>query len=916
MKQNPMNKFLKSMLVVVLALFAMNATGAAVDVTAAQASASRFVKSHASRGALMAPGLEIQLSYIEKSVASAADADYYVFNASDGSAFVIVAGDDRAEEILGFGEGTLDMNALPCNLQWLFNTYKEQMEYLHANPAAVVQRAAPYNDVTIAPMVTCNWSQRAPYNNMCPAYEGELSVTGCVATAMAQVMYYWKYPAKTPTLSGYTTRTHRISLPSLPSKPLDWDNMLDSYLGDYTQEQGDAVALLMRYCGQSSQMDYSPTGSGTYVRNQLQGMRSFGYSYEASMLDRPDYSIEEWDAMMQEDLLAGRPILYSGADALAGGHAFVLDGYYDGKYHINWGWGGTGDGYFMLGAFSVRGYSFTTQQQMLHCVHPSTMAEPEDGYDFEADGIYYMYNEDATGLLVTYKDTQYGTYHGDVAIPASVTHDGETLDVVGIGQSAFRNCSHLTSVSIPVTVRSIERHAFRNCINLHEIVLPQGVTSIGAQAFAYCYQMKRVQLPLGLERVGERAFVDCSALERVESPSLAAWLGITFADALSNPLSGAHHLFVDGEEVTELQIPAAFVDQIGPYAFNECTALTKVAVAGVKTIGRAAFMGCTGITELSLDTSLEEIGNEAFSGCTGLTSVTIPASIKRLSNSLFASCTGLKTVEIPTSVVSIEGSAFTGCTKLDAVSLPASVTSIGASAFNGCTRLTQLELPESLTSIGSSAFNGCSKLTSVIIPNSVTSLGENAFNDCSALTTLVISDSLSTISNEAFANCSALKSVTIPDGVNIIGNQAFYKCLNLVNITLGSGVQEIGKQAFDNNYKIKTITSMASVPPLMASPDRFDRSIYTNATLRVPVAYVKTYKHTGVWSWFTKVEGILGVEDADVNGDGEITVADVNLIVAAILSRSDSDACDVNGDGEITVADVNAVISFIIAGKF
>ena len=123
-----MNKFLKSILVAALALIAITAAGAEVNLTAAQASASRFVKSHARAGAFMAPGAEMRLAHIEKSVAHADAADYYVFNASDGSAFVIVAGDDRAEEILGFGEGSMDMDNLPCNLQWLLRTYQEQME--------------------------------------------------------------------------------------------------------------------------------------------------------------------------------------------------------------------------------------------------------------------------------------------------------------------------------------------------------------------------------------------------------------------------------------------------------------------------------------------------------------------------------------------------------------------------------------------------------------------------------------------------------------------------------------------------------------------------------------------------------------------------------------------------------------------
>jgi hypothetical protein len=175
---------------------------------------------------------------------------------------------------------------------------------------------------------------------------------------------------------------------------------------------------------------------------------------------------------------------------------------------------------------------------------------------------------------------------------------------------------------------------------------------------------------------------------------------------------------------------------------------------------------------------------------------------------------------------------------------------------------------------------------------------------------LVLPDSLSVIADQTFADCQALKSVVIPDKVVSIGNKAFFRCVYLTSVTLSSGFQEIGPNAFANDPRIKTITSMAPVPPQMSSPDCVERSISKNATLNVPVRYVQTYKHTGVWSWFVNVEGIVGITDVDVNGDGEVTVADVNAIIQAILSRDSS--CDVNCDGEVTVADVNTVINFIL----
>lgn len=899
-----------------VAMATMQTWAATVDAESARQIATQFVKSRVARQLMSPRAVTMSMVHVEPSAVKEGVADYYVLNATDGNAFVIVAGDDRAEEVLGYGEGRIDMSDLPCNLRWLLNSYKEQMEYLHSHPQAQVQRVAPYNDVTIAPMVTCNWNQREPFNNQCPMYEGERSVTGCVATAMAQVMYYWRFPERTPSLSGYTTRSHHIYLPSLPSQLLEWDDMIDSYNVDYEPRQGEAVALLMRYCGQSCRMDYSPTGSGSYVSDQLQGMRSFGYSWDAAMLDRSGYSLEEWDALLQQDLLAGRPVLYSGADPMSGGHAFVLDGYYDGKYHINWGWGGTGDGYFALGAFNVRGYKFSTQQQMLHCVHPTTTAVVEAGYDFVADGIYYMYDEEATGLLVTYKDTRYDCYSGEVTIPSQVTHDGETLPVVGIGKSAFRNCVGLTAVNIPSTVSLIDSHAFNGCINLRGMTLPGGVTTIGSQAFAYCYGMTRLELPAGLKTIDERAFVDCNGLERVEIPDLDAWMGISFADALSNPLSSAHHLFVAGEEVTDLEFIGSRVDSIRPYAFTGCTGLSRVMIDGPRSVGRAAFKDCTGLVDLAFstgDTPRLDIGREAFAGCTGLTTVSLPQSVDRVSHSMFASCTGLQTVEIASSVTDIETAAFDGCTALSAVTMPSSVTTVGTSAFEGCTGLTRLSLSESLTSLGASAFSGCSKLTAVVIPNSVKTMGRKAFFDCIALKSVVLPDSLSMIDNQAFAQCEALTSITIPDGVRTIDEKAFYKCLYLNDVTVGRSVELIKESAFDNNPRIKSVTSLAMVPPEIEYTNTFMRSIYRTATLRVPAAVLNDYKNSGIWSWFVNIEGMIDPMRGDVNGDGEVNIADVNALINAILMRQALiDSMDVNCDGEVNIADVNTVLDMIL----
>jgi hypothetical protein len=304
-------------------LVCVNAGAAPVDAASALSRASGFVNSYA--GSKKVPAkVDLQLAFAEPSATLMGASDYYVFNSSDGSAFVIAAGDDRAEPVLAYGEGAINMADLPCNLKWMLSHYKEQMDWLLDHPDAEVQLTEPSSQ-EVPPLLPCHWSQGEPYNNMCPYYKGKRCVTGCVATAMAQVMYYWKYPAELPDLIGYSTMGGDIVLPDVPPVTLDWDNMLDGYgyPYTYTEEQGNAVATLMRYCGQASRMGYSPSGSGALCEDQVVAMRMFGYNPASILIKRENYSAEEWSAKMVADLVAHYPILYAGFSP-DGGHAFVV----------------------------------------------------------------------------------------------------------------------------------------------------------------------------------------------------------------------------------------------------------------------------------------------------------------------------------------------------------------------------------------------------------------------------------------------------------------------------------------------------------------------------------------------------------------------------------------------------------------
>lgn len=274
-----------------------------------------------------------------KATSQAAEKNYvYLFNSDNG--FVIVSGDDQTEPILGYVEGAqFNEDEMPENMKWWIGEYERQIKYLQDHNIQQVQYVLDAPSVN--PLTTSDWSQTEPYNNKCPLVNGTRAATGCLATALAQVMYYHKWPQDATTeIPAYRTQTNRIQMPKLSATTFDWDNMKNSYNGNYTTAQGNAVATLMLYCGQANYMDYDPQGSGASEFSVVNALVNyFGYDESAQLTGRTDITVEEWENMVYFELANSRPVFYCG-QSTGGGHAFVCDGYDgNGLFHISWGWG-------------------------------------------------------------------------------------------------------------------------------------------------------------------------------------------------------------------------------------------------------------------------------------------------------------------------------------------------------------------------------------------------------------------------------------------------------------------------------------------------------------------------------------------------------------------------------------------------
>lgn len=408
-----MRKFQILILVLFSAAFTTQATP--VTIEQAMASAQQFFNGNNGRHAPATTSL--------RHAYTAPSAQYYVFNRGTSDGFVIVSGDDRTMPILGYVDsGSFNYDQLPDNLRWWLGEYQRELEYLQSHPQVAVRQNAKVS-TSVTPLVTSNWNQSAPYNNMCPTYVKSgatyRAVTGCVATAMAQIMYYHRWPAQGTGSVSYNYavggQSSQNLTANLSQSLYDWDNMLDDYIspGIATVHQN-AVALLMRDVGYSVEMMYNDGSSGAYSENVPDALKNhFGYDQDTRIIYRQYFGITGWEQILRDELDAHRPIYYSGSTS-GGGHAFVVDGYNsDGYFHINWGWGGMSDGYFIIsmlnpdsqGIGSFEG-GYNNYQAAVVGIQPAH--EDADPYAFGAfyDGFSPEVSQVALGESATLAVTQ------------------------------------------------------------------------------------------------------------------------------------------------------------------------------------------------------------------------------------------------------------------------------------------------------------------------------------------------------------------------------------------------------------------------------------------------------------------------------------------------------------------------------
>ena len=781
---------------------------------------------------------------------------YYVFNSEGGDGFVIVSGDTRARKILGYSDkGTFSKEHMPPQLEWLLSEYEKSMDSIPVNaptPRQKITRSGEQNY-----LLTTQWGQGEPYNAKCPLFNEGRAVTGCVATAMAQIINYENKTSYVGEIPEYWCMKY---MPALPAYEFNYGHLDD-----------DEIATLMLYCGQSVRMDYSPIESGAFTEEVPEALRAyFGWDSEVKVMYRSQYNDEHWDCMVKEEISKGHPLIYS-AVGESGSHAFVVDGFTDDLFHVNWGWDGDMDGYYSFQPFAQDHKPDYINMQRMIAVRNDQSDNNIVTYGTVIDGINYQLASNLTAKVLPLKDGN--KYRGELVIPSYVEYEGKTYTVNYFGANAFVNCENLESISIPATIIGHDWSIFEGCENLHKVNIE-----------------------------------DLAAFIRLD---VGGW-------GTGSPLCYGGDLYLNGELVKDLVIPEG-IENIGYCKFANCWSIESVTMSStVKYIGQSSFANCPRLKRIDMSrSSMEVIGYVSITSCSSLEEITIPATVKKLEQEAIGlGCDRLRkiismapippvcsgdeifsenkhsdaTLYVPDESVHDYKQTEEWCRFLDIrplseeKPLPETDT-ITVGYYNYEINLTEkyatiigkneyycdpvtipayIEYNEDKYPIEAIGYHGSSWMNISGMDAPLKRLGLYSLSTVSFDNGIEIHSTLTDIARTSFRG-SRMPSLLLPKEITSIGSEAFGFC---------EIYDELGNIVFDKG--ILEIESQNPIPPTI-NEDSFDSVTYAETPLKVPFGSLKAYTVAPGWRNFVNISNI---------GDEQEQLLDNDLTISASLKNN------------------------------
>ncbi|MBR5069272.1 MAG: C10 family peptidase [Bacteroidales bacterium] len=842
------------------------------------------------------------------------NAYFYVFNAPNNQGFVVVSGDDRTAEVLGYSyKGTFNEAVLPQHIKAFLQTYADEIQYLEDAGIIEVQRAprrAGEEDYqAIAPLISTRWDQGSPYNSLCPSG----SPTGCAATSTAQIMYYHKWPAATTAeIPSYRSASRNFYLSAVPAgTEFHWEDMTDTYNRSSSTESCQAVAELMSYVGRAIKMDYDFMGSGAYSSDMAPALNNY-FDYQVTQLYRKNYPLVAFEDSIYQQLAMGYPVIFNGMST-GGGHSFVVDGYdSDHYFHVNWGWGGQDDNYFLLSVLNPYNNSSIGS------------SSSEDGFSYDQDVLFLKPGLEIPLVIKPLEMNIVGVTDQGVLVEYYSLVSGSVEYELGLGEVIDGEMSPLDKTLHKEKIRQFwGEESMEFCISdveagLHRLVpisRMEGDSLWRYDLYPYAEVMVGEDGSMEFNTVWNKMQTVNYEFEGSLFIGQSQPFKVTFLNDTDQEYYGPIYLFSNrGEGKTPNMRYSSFEGFTVPahdslrvsFSFRPSSSGKWTVSFGSDPSGKCIFGSCTvGINsgdmvidglrfKLNPETQEAKLvgGSEEYAG-----HIVIPDTI--VSN-------GRNYV-----VTSLDNNVFNGCTELLSVVLPATLTTIGEYSFADCTSLSALHLPAFVKAIGQGAFAGCKNLVDIQVDEN------NA--KYSAHDGMLFSNEGKTLNT--YPSAQGVVN-NLPDSLKVIGDGSLAGTA-ITRLILPASVVTMGMSCLSGCDELTTIVSKARKKPSCfsgISSGSFAGLNINRIQLIVPVGTEAAYSKADGWSKFTQVNSFKTFGARSVQGFSSPKNIDLDDIVVVddsfeAVEAVKAQAYKVTYDEELASLLASAVEGVVEAGN-